>query len=112
MTKSYTDEQLTSVIEAAFIAASDAAAKHKVAYGDRDACGFAWVIVKPGTSKLARILKNKYKASSSYQGGIRVWNPSKSSTQSVGILKAGAVAFAKVLNDAGFDKVYAESSLD
>lgn len=38
------------------------------------ACGFAWVNVKPGTSKFARWLKQKgYAKTDSYYGGVTIW---------------------------------------
>ena len=37
-------------------------------------CGFAWVNVKPGTSKFAKWLKEKELASKdSFKGGVTIW---------------------------------------
>ena len=48
-----------------------------------------------------------------YTGSLQLWNPSKAGVQSVGILEAGAEAYAQVLREKlGLDKVYAGSRLD
>ena len=36
-------------------------------------CGFAWVVVKPGTSSFARWLKDTGKAKKHDRGGLYVW---------------------------------------
>lgn len=36
-------------------------------------CGFAWVNVKPGTSKFARFLVKSGMAHKSYEGGVSIW---------------------------------------
>lgn len=91
-------------------AAKEALAKH----GDRDACGFAWVNVwgVRSNSKLGKALQN-YGFRKDYTGSLQLWNPSKAAVQSVGILEAGADAYAKVLREKlGLEKVYAGSRLD
>lgn len=63
------------------------------------ACGFAWVIVKPGTSKFARWLKaNKHARPDSYYGGVSIWISEHS--QSVDRKTAHANAMADVLSTA------------
>ena len=54
------------------IAAKEALAK----YGDRDACGFAWVDVYGvrSNSKLGKALAS-YGFSKSYKGSLQLWNP-------------------------------------
>lgn len=99
------------VIEEAFAAAADAEAKFRAQYGEPAYCGFAWVNIKPATSKIARVLKERYGARASYRGGIDVWNPGRSSTQSMDIKEVGAMAFASVLQKHGI-KAYAESRAD
>lgn len=37
------------------------------------ACGFAWVVVSPGTSALARWLTKTSHASRHYRGGVLIW---------------------------------------
>lgn len=88
-----------TAIEAAFQAAQEAEIAFMAQYGEPFYCGFAWVNIKPGTSKLARELVATGEASKSYYGGVDVWNPGKSLTQSMDIKEAGARAFAKTLRD-------------
>ena len=98
----------------AAMAARTAAKEALQKYGDRDACGFAWVNVYGvrSNSKLGKALQS-FGFSKSYTGALQLWNPSKAYVQSVGILEAGAEAYAEVLrNKLGLDKVYAGSRLD
>lgn len=87
------------------IAAAEAAAQATLdKYGDCDACGFAWVNIKPGTSRFARELKKAEIArTDSYYGGVTVWNPSKAYVQSMNVLEAGACAYAAVLEKYGIN---------
>ena len=99
--------------EAAQQARSAAKAFH-AKYGDRDACGFAWANVwgVRSNSKLGKALQAAG-FRKDYTGSLQLWNPSKAGVQSVGILEAGAEAYAQVLRDKlGLDKVYAGSRLD
>ena len=83
-------------------------------YGDRDACGFAWVNVwgVRSNSKLGKALQAAG-FRKDYTGSLQLWNPSKFPTQSLNILEAGAEAYAQVLRDKlGLDKVYAGSRMD
>ena len=74
------------------------------------ACGFAWVNVRPGTSRFAKWLKNEGHArSDSYQGGVTIWIGEHG--QSVARKEAHAGAMADVLREGGF-KAYAYSRLD
>ena len=60
------------------------------------ACGFAWINIKPGTSKFAKYLKAKEIArKDSYYGGVSVWVHSFG--QSYERKMAYARAFATVL---------------
>lgn len=74
------------------------------------ACGFAWVIVKPGNSPFANWAKKYKGAKKDYYGGVRVKWVSEFN-QSIARKEAYAGAFAKVLSDAGI-KAYANSRLD
>jgi hypothetical protein len=83
-------------------------------HGDRDACGFAWVNVwgVRSNSKLGKALQAAG-FRKDYTGSLQLWNPSKSGSQSISALEAGAEAYAKVLKDKlGLEKVYAGSRLD
>lgn len=99
------------LIDNAFDAARKATEEHFRQYGDRDCCGFAWVNIKPGTSKVARELKKLGHARKSYYGGVDVWNPGGSLTQNMSAKEAGAQAFAKVLQEAGI-AAYMMSRMD
>lgn len=79
-------------------------------YGDRDACGFAWVTIRPGTSRFARFLKKNNYARTAYGGGVSIWCNYRN-TQSVGLLEAMARGIADVLREAGIE-AYASSRLD
>lgn len=94
----------------AAMATRDFLAKH----GDRDACGFAWVNIYGvrSNSKLGLALK-KAGFRKDYTGSLQFWNPSKSGTQSISALEAGAEAFAaRIKANLGLEKVYAGSRLD
>jgi hypothetical protein len=83
-------------------------------YGDRDACGFAWVNVYGvrSNSKLGKALQAAG-FRKDYTGALQLWNPSKAYVQSLNILEAGAEAYAQVLRDKlGLDKCYAGSRMD
>lgn len=81
------------------------------------ACGFAWVVVKPGNCPLANWLKkegngdfdNSARWSKHYHGGVSNWVGGFN--QSVARKEAYARAFAKVLEAAGH-KAFAGSRLD
>ena len=74
-------------------------------------CGFAWIDVYPGNSRLANVLKAAGKARKNYgRGGVSVWV--REFGQSMARKEAYAGAYAKTLRDAGFDKVYAGSRMD
>ena len=83
-------------------------------FGDRDACGFAWVNVYGvrSNSKMGKALQAAG-FRRDYTGALQLWNPSKAGVQSMNILEAGASAYAAVLKDKlGLDKVYAGSRMD
>jgi len=104
-------QNLNAIIEQAFEAARNATKLHLDQHHGFDCCGFAWVNIKPGTSALARELKSRGDARKSYYGGVDVWDPGKSMTQNMSAKEAGAQAFAKVLQDAGY-KAYMMSRMD
>lgn len=74
------------------------------------ACGFAWVVVRPGNSSFARWAKKFKDARPEYGGGTCVkWV--REFNQSVERKEAYAHAFAKVLSEAGIN-ASARSRLD
>ena len=98
----------------AMIAARNAAEFFRSENGDADACGFAWVEIYDvrSNSKLGKALQS-LGFRKSYTKSLQLWNPSKLGCQSVSILEAGAVAYARVLKaKLGLEKIYAGSRLD
>lgn len=92
-----TETQMHDAINSAFQAARSATKNYLVKHGENDACGFAWVNVSPATSKVAKMLKKSFGAEPSYRGGIDVWNPSASYTQSITAKEEGAIAFVDIM---------------
>jgi hypothetical protein len=112
--KDFNLQAVQDALNEAGIQARTAAKEALQKYGDRDACGFAWVNVYKvrSNSKLGKALQAAG-FSKSYTGGLQLWNPSKAGVQSVGILEAGAEAYAQVLRDKlGLESCYAGSRLD
>ena len=104
-------DNIESIHNTAAAAAQKAAAEFLAKHGDRDACGFAWVVVREkGSTKLGRALKSVgFKPS--YGGGLQLWDPSNSYTQSITAKEDGAIAYANVLKQYGID-AHAASRLD
>ncbi len=72
-------------------------------------CGFAWIVVKPGTCSLARWLAKTGKAKRGYYGGMQIWVSDFG--QSMEKKEAYATAFANALSINGV-KAYADSRMD
>ena len=72
-------------------------------------CGFAWIVITPGTSRAAKYAKLHLGASKHYYGGVSIYVHDYN--QSITRKAAYAGAFAKVLQAAGI-KAYAGSRLD
>lgn len=105
--------EIKAAVDEAFAAASKATSDFLTKHGDRDACGFAWVIVKPANSKLAKYLKEKHQASKHYDGGVNVWNPSLNMTQNISAKEMGARAFVDVILKHFPDtRIYSGSRMD
>jgi hypothetical protein len=107
-------EAVLDALNEAGIQARTAAKEAYAKYGDRDACGFAYVDVYGvrSNSKLGKALATAG-FSKSYKGSLQLWNPSKMGVQSISVLEAGAEAYAKVLQDKlGLDRCYAGSRMD
>jgi len=104
-------DNIESIHNTAAAAAQKATAEFLAKHGDRDACGFAWVVVREkGSTKLGRALKSVgFKPA--YGGGLQLWDPSKSGTQSITAKEDGAIAYAEVLKQHGID-AHAASRLD
>lgn len=77
-------------------------------------CGFAWVIVRPGTSAFARWLAKHGYGRAAYGGGISVWSSAilpGDYGQSYERKLAGCEAAAEVWRTAGI-RAYADGRLD
>ncbi len=112
--KDFNLQAVQDALNEAGIQARTAAKEALQKYGDRDACGFAWVSIYKvrSNSKLGKALQAAG-FSKSYTGALQLWNPSKAAVQSVGILEAGAEAYAQVLREKlGLTDCYAGSRLD
>ena len=108
----YTQEQITAIVDEAYMEANKAAREALAKYGDRDACGFAWTNIYKikGNTKIGKMLKAAG-VRQDYTRAFQLWNPAKLGCQSVGILEAGAEAAAEVFRKYGFE-AYAGSRLD
>lgn len=72
-------------------------------------CGFAWIVIKPGTAPFARWVKKAELGGNHYYGGISIWVHEFG--QSMQRKEAYAEAFAKVLVENGIN-AYADSRMD
>jgi hypothetical protein len=78
---------------------------------DEGACGFAWITIRPGNSKLANAYKKLGLAKSAYGGGVSVWVGEFG--QSIDRKSAYANAYAEKLRElTGEERIYGESRLD
>jgi hypothetical protein len=122
-----------AILNEAITAAVVASAAFHEKYGDRGACGFAWVEIVDGRSPFVNWCKKQIKSIASKgeterevrsfeQQAERLygskhskywtfWNPSKNYSQTVDTLEAGADAFAAVLKSHGIE-CYSMSRLD
>ena len=112
-----TQEQVNEIVAEAMNEANKAAREALAKFGDRDACGFAWVQIWnfngnkiKGNTKVGKMLKAAG-LRQNYIKAFEIWNPAKLGVQSVGILEAGAEAAAEVFRKYGFD-AYGCSRLD
>lgn len=83
-----------------------------VKHGDRDACGFAWVTVYKvrSNSKVGKALA-AVGFRKAYGGGLQLWNPSGSYTQSITAKEVGARVYADALTKLGLE-AYCGSRMD
>ena len=111
MPKAMTDAEMKSIAEEAFLAAKNAEEEYRRKYGEPMYCGFAWVVIKPATSRFAKFLVREYgdynksrrQVHKHHDGGLCVWNPGGSGTQSMDIKEQGAEAFTATLTKYGID---------
>jgi hypothetical protein len=104
-------DNIESICNTAQAAAQKAEADFRAKYGEPGYCGFAWVHVnEKASTKLGRALKS-VGFRKEYGGGLSLWNPGGSFTQSMDIKEAGAEAYADVLRQYGID-AYMSSRAD
>ena len=104
-------DNIESIHNTATAAAERAEADFRARPGEPGYCGFAWVKVsEKASTKLGRALKT-VGFRKSYNGGLDLWNPGGSGTQSMDIKEAGAEAYAEVLRKFGIN-AYACSRAD
>ena len=104
-------DNLESICNTAKSAAERAEADYLARHGEPMYCGFAWVVVREkGNTKMGRALKTVgFKPA--YGGGLSLWNPGGSFTQSMVVKEVGAEAYAEVLRQHGID-AYMNSRAD
>jgi len=94
-------DNIESIHNTAVSAAKKAEADFRAQHGEPGYCGFAWVHVREKAStKLGRALK-AVGFKPAYGGGLQLWNPGGSFTQSMDIKETGAQAYADVLKSHG-----------
>jgi len=94
-------QQIQSTLAIAFDAAARATDEYDKTH-DWFPCGFAWVKIRPARGPLVKYLvDHKLGWVDTFSGGLTVYNPSGSSTQSMNAKIQGAKAFAKVLQESG-----------
>jgi len=104
-------DNIESVHNTAIAAARQAEAAFVAQHGEMAYCGFAWVKVPvKASTKLGRALKT-VGFTKSYSGGLDLWNPGGSFTQSMDVKEAGAQAYAETLKQFGID-AYMQSRAD
>jgi len=82
-------------------ASMDATIAHLRNHGEDYYCGFAWVQVsEKASTKLGRALKS-IGFTKAYGGGLQLWNPSGTMSQSMTLKEVGAQAYVDVLKQAG-----------
>ena len=94
-------DNIESVHKTAEAAAQRAEADFRAKHGEPGYCGFAWVTVpEKASTKLGRALKT-VGFTKAYGGGLQLWNPGGSYTQSMDIKETGAQAYADTLKAFG-----------
>ena len=93
----FTLEQVKAIHIEATSAAQAAAQRFRDQHGEFGCCGFAWVNVPvKASTRLGRALK-EVGFRRSYSGGMDLWNPGGTPTQSMDIREHAAVAYASRL---------------
>lgn len=105
-----TVDQILEKLPACFEAASKATQKWLNDHPNEwFPCGFAWVNILNGRSRLARVLKKNCGAYKRYDGtGFSLWNPSSNDTQAMYAKAEGCRAFINELHNQGLIEHFGE----
>ena len=107
-----TYSSLTEIHTLAKQAAIEAEAVFMEQYGEPAYCGFAWVkLMLDGRKPYTKELLKQGIISKGWNNGYIIWNPTGNGTQSMDVKKAGAIAYANVMQSFGI-RAYAESRAD
>lgn len=113
--KAIQEAEILESVKAAFRAAELATGKYLAVCDTVYPCGFAWVMIKPARGPLVSALKKNKIGSSGIYGGYMIHNPSRNPTQCMEAKIEGAMAFVKVIKEAGFathDTIFIQSRID
>lgn len=99
----FTVDQLKQIHQEATEAAQTAETAFRALHGEPGYCGFAWVNVPVKAS--TRLGRNLVAIGfrKSYGGGLDLWNPGGSFTQSMDIKECGSRAYAEIFRKHGID---------
>lgn len=90
---------IPKAVTAAFINAEVAGKMKFEQVGERDACGFAWIIIRPARGPLVSYLKKQGIGGNEYGGGYSIWMPGRQPTQSISVHEAAAKAFVETIKE-------------
>jgi hypothetical protein len=90
---------IANAVTAAFAAAETAGREQYARVGERDCCGFGWVLIRPARGPLVSYLKKMGIGGSEYGGGYSIWMPGRQPTQSMSVHEAAAKAFAATIKN-------------
>ena len=90
---------IPKAVTAAFINAEVAGKAKFEQVGERDSCGFAWIIIRPARGPLVSYLKKQGIGGNEYGGGYSIWMPGRQPTQSISVHEAAAKAFAETIKE-------------
>ena len=108
-----TSKTIQAIHQDALASARTAEAAFFSDFGETFYCGFAWVEVKVrSNSTLGKALQSiGFTKSYSSRGTLMLWNPAGSSSQSMDLKEAGAMAYARSLRADGI-QAYSASRAD
>jgi hypothetical protein len=90
---------IPKAVTAAFINAEVAGKAKFEQVGERDSCGFAWILIRPARGPLVSYLKKQGIGGNEYGGGYSIWMPGRQPTQSISVHEAAAKAFVETIKE-------------